>query len=48
MQLQDANARFKANALNEAKLLQNLKHPNIISLDNVFIDEYTEHLWYDS
>ena len=35
----------KANALNEVRLLASIRHPNIISYKQAFIDEASSWLW---
>jgi serine/threonine protein kinase len=36
----------KANSLSEVRLLSAIAHPNIVSLVDVFYDEFIESLWY--
>jgi NIMA (never in mitosis gene a)-related kinase len=42
----DLSEKEQANALNEVRILASIKHPNIISYKEAFIDTPSSSLWY--
>jgi serine/threonine protein kinase len=40
------NKKSKANSINEAKILQKIRHPNIVGLEEYCLDDSNGHLWY--
>ena len=44
VQLKNLSAKEKENAINEVRILASIKHPNIISYKEAFIDKNTDSL----
>ena len=44
--MEQLTEKEKENALNEVRILASIKHPNIISYKEAFIDEPSSTLWY--
>ena len=44
--MQQLTEKERENALNEIRILASIKHPNIISYKEAFIDDATNNLWY--
>jgi NIMA (never in mitosis gene a)-related kinase len=43
--LERMSRKERQNALNEVKLLSAIKHPHVVSLVEVFYDDFIESLW---
>ena len=43
--MKELTEKEKTNALNEVRILASIKHPNIISYKEAFIDESSSTLW---
>ena len=46
VKLKSLNDKEKENALNEVRILASIKHPNVISYKEAFIDHPSSTLWY--
>lgn len=44
--MQELTDKEKQNALNEVRILASIKHPNIVSYKEAFIDDASSTLWY--
>ena len=43
--MDELTEKEKLNALNEVRILASIKHPNIVSYKEAFIEETTSTLW---
>lgn len=46
VQLEKLSDKEKENALNEVRILASIRHPNIVSYKEAFIDLNSNSLWY--
>ena len=46
VKLMSLSLKEKENALNEIRILASIRHPNVISYKEAFVDEQTKSLWY--
>jgi NIMA (never in mitosis gene a)-related kinase len=43
--MQELSEKEKVNAINEIRILASIKHPNIVSYKEAFIEDATSTLW---
>jgi NIMA (never in mitosis gene a)-related kinase len=43
--MQELTEKERSNALNEIRILASIKHPNIVSYKEAFIEDATSTLW---
>ena len=41
----ELNEKEKENSINEVRILASIKHPNIISYKEAFLDDSSQNLW---
>lgn len=46
VKMEELSEKEKTNAINEIRILASIKHPNIVSYKEAFIEEATSTLWY--